>query len=235
MTALHPESPAPTGPLAPSGEGPWRLPRGRHGLSREIVARSQRERLITAMVRVTAARGYPSASVADVLEASGVGRASFYELFGGKEDCFLAAHRMLVDDLYEQMKAAQEKPGSWPEGVRHAIATLLEWFAADPDVARVTLVEVAGIGPGARRLFGEDLGRFNSLFEGSDGFSGAEKDFPNLAGIAVSMIFVRIFEEVVLGHAAELPSLLPQLTYAALLPFLGEEAARAEAAKAEAG
>jgi AcrR family transcriptional regulator len=224
-----------TGPLASSGEGPWRLPRGRHGLSREIVARSQRERLIAAMVRVTAAKGYPAASVADVLEASGVGRASFYELFDGKEGCFLAAHRMLVDDLYAQMSAAQERPGAWPESVRHAIAALLEWFAADPDVARVTLVEAAGIGPGARRLFGEDLERFNSLLDEGAEFSGSRADFPNLAGIATSTIFVRIFEEVVLGQAAKLPSLLPQLTYAALLPFLGDEAARAEAAKAEAG
>ena len=55
----------------------WQLPRGRHGLPRELVARSQRERLLAAVVRVTATKGYESTSVADVLEEAGVGRESF--------------------------------------------------------------------------------------------------------------------------------------------------------------
>ena len=69
----------------------WRLPRGRHGLPRELVARSQRERLLAAVVRVAAAKGYESTSVADILEEAGVGRESFYELFEDKKDCLLAA------------------------------------------------------------------------------------------------------------------------------------------------
>ena len=36
---------------------PWRLPRGRHGIPRELVQRSQRERLLAAMVRVAAEKG----------------------------------------------------------------------------------------------------------------------------------------------------------------------------------
>lgn len=45
----------------------WRLPRGRHGLPRELVERSQRERLLAAVVRVSAAKGYETTSVADIL------------------------------------------------------------------------------------------------------------------------------------------------------------------------
>ncbi len=58
-----------------------RLPRGRHGLSRADVARSQRERLVAATAQVTAERGYEATTVADILTASGVGRESFYEIF----------------------------------------------------------------------------------------------------------------------------------------------------------
>ena len=35
----------------------WRLPRGRHGLPRELVERSQRERQLAALVKVTAQKG----------------------------------------------------------------------------------------------------------------------------------------------------------------------------------
>ena len=92
----------------------WRLPRGRHGLPRELVTRSQRERLLAAVVRVAAANGYESTSVADILEEAGVGRESFYELFEDKRDCLLAARGILV------------APGAFygPAGSRHVRVAL---------------------------------------------------------------------------------------------------------------
>ena len=84
----------------------WRLPRGRHGLPRELVERSQRERLLAAVVRVTAAKGFEQTTVADILGEAGVGRESFYELFDDKLDCMLAAHKLLVDSLAEQTRNA---------------------------------------------------------------------------------------------------------------------------------
>jgi AcrR family transcriptional regulator len=236
MPKSRSKSDAPAAPeVSPPPDRPWQLPRGRHGLSRETVARSQRERLIAAMVRVTAAKGYASTSVADVLEMSGVGRATFYELFEDKEDCFLAAHGVLTDDLFAQTTAAYEQPGPWPERVRKGIAALLDWLADDPDIARVTLLEIATIGPGVQKLFGQELTRFSALLEEGTQFSESPGGPPNLASIAGSAIFVHVYEEVVGDRAARLPLLLPQLTYQALLPFLGEEEARAEERKARAG
>src|SRR5947199_1994729 len=84
----------------------WRLPRGRHGLPRELVERSQRERLLAAVVKVTVAKGYEATTVGDILAEAGVGRESFYELFEDKLDCLLAAHKILVDDLEQQVREA---------------------------------------------------------------------------------------------------------------------------------
>ena len=61
-----------------------RLPRGRHSLSREEVARSQRDRLVRAMADVMAEKGYARTSVADIVRGAGVSRESFYERFGSK-------------------------------------------------------------------------------------------------------------------------------------------------------
>jgi AcrR family transcriptional regulator len=207
---------------------PWRLPRGRHGLSRETVVRSQRERLIAAMVRVVAARGYESTSVADVLEASGVGRATFYELFNDREDCFLVAHQVLTDDLFAHTLGAFRRPGPWPQRIREALGALLEWLASDPDIARVTLLEIASIGPAARQRFGEGLDNFVSLLDEGRVADGSGDGLPNISGIAAGTIFARIYGEVVLGRTAELRQLHPILTYEVLLPFVGVEAAREE-------
>jgi AcrR family transcriptional regulator len=206
----------------------WRLPRGRHGLPRELVERSQRERLLAAVVRVTVAKGYESTIVSDILGEAGVGRESFYELFDDKLDCMLAAHRILVDDLEERVRAAYAEAGSWPERTRKALSVTLDWFAADPEAARFILVETSTVGPAFREIFQTEYARFTKLLDDSLGEDGPDPELSRATGLAVGAILARIYEEVVLGRAAELPRLLPDLTYDLLVPFVGEEVARTE-------
>lgn len=210
----------------------WRLPRGRHGLPRELVVRSQRERLLAAVVRVTAAKGYESLSVADILAEAGVGRESFYDLFEDKRDCVLAAHTVLIEHLEATVRAIYDEPGPWPDRVRRSIASMLDWFAADPPAARVTIVELAAIGPEARERFQEVFVRFSRILEeGREGFA-PDPERPHAAELAIGVGLARVYEEVVCDRTAELPKLLPELTYEVLVPFLGEDSARAEERRA---
>jgi len=208
----------------------WRLPRGRHGLPREMVVRSQRERLLAAVVRVAAEKGYEATSVADILEEAGVGRESFYELFDDKRDCILAAHAVLVDHLEATVRAVYEEPGPWSGRVRKSVAATLEWFAADPAAARVTVVELAAVGPVSRERFQADFQRFTRLLE--EGRDDPGPGRPQASELAIGAGIAKLYEEVICGRTAELPSLLPELIYELLVPFVGEEAARAEQLRA---
>lgn len=210
----------------------WRLPRGRHGLPRELVVRSQRERLLAAVVRVTASKGYEATSVADILDEAGVGRESFYELFDDKRDCILAAHAVLVDHLEATIRAAYDEPGPWVDRVRGSLAAMLGWFAADPAAARVTVVELAAIGAVSRERFQKDFVRFTRLLEEGRDETEPGPARPHASELAIGAGFARVYEEVVSGRAAELPKLLPELTYELLVPFIGEEAAKAEQRRA---
>ncbi|HET9198618.1 MAG TPA: TetR/AcrR family transcriptional regulator [Solirubrobacterales bacterium] len=210
----------------------WRLPRGRHGLPRELVERSQRERLLAAVVRVTAANGYESTTVGDVLGEAGVGRESFYELFEDKLDCMLAAHKILADDLEKRVRAVYLEEGPWPQRVRRSLAATLEWFAADPEAARFFLVELSTVGPAFRATFKAEYARFTELLDEGLGDDGPNPELTRATQMAVGAIMARIYEEAVLGRAAELPRLLPDLTYGFLVPFIGEEAARVERERA---
>lgn len=212
----------------------WRLPRGRHGLPREIVVRSQRERLLAAVVRVTAKRGYDSTTVADILDDAGVGRESFYELFADKRECMLAAQTILVDDLESKARAAYTEPGSWVERVGNALAAVLVWFSADPAIARFILIEMAGIGPASRVRFEADFTRFVKLMDDGLDDGALDPDLARASSLAVSATVARVYEEIVLDRTVELPSLLPELTYELLVPFLGEEAALVERRRAAA-
>lgn len=207
----------------------WRLPRGRHGLPRELVERSQRERLLAAVVRVTVAKGFESTTVADILGEAGVGRESFYELFNDKLDCMLAAHKLLLDRLEERVREVYVAEGPWPQRMRAGLAATLDWFASDPEVAHFTLVELGAVGPAFRPRFKAEFDRATRLLEEGMGEDGPEPELAQASALAVSAVLVRIYEEVVLGRAAELPRLLPVLCYELLVPFLGEEQARAAA------
>lgn len=211
----------------------WRLPRGRHGLPRELVERSQRERLLAAVVRATAVNGYESTTVGDILGEAGVGRESFYELFDDKLDCAIAAHKILLDDLEQQVREVYIGDAPWTERVREGLKAMLEWFAADPDIARFLLVETSTIGPAFRSIFHAEYARFTGLFDEGLDKSGPGPDLTQATRLGVGALIARIYEEVVLDRAADLPQLLPDLTYDFLVPFVGEEAARAERQRAE--
>jgi AcrR family transcriptional regulator len=227
--------PAEAGPSGSSGDlDPpenlhlWKLPRGRHGLPRELVARSQRERLLAAVVRVTAAKGYQASSVADILKEAGVGRETFYKHFNDKEDCFVAANDALIGNLEAQVRGAYEQPGAWPERVRRGLAETLQWFATNPEIARVMMIEMGTVGPIAGARFRETFRRFTALLDDGREFVEDPPELPNIASIAGGAVFSRVYEEVALGNTANLPSLLPQLTFELLLPYIGEEAAAGE-------
>lgn len=210
----------------------WRLPRGRHGLPRELVERSQRERLLAAVVRVTVANGYESTTVGDILGEAGVGRESFYELFDDKLDCMLAAHKILLDELEERLLAAYGEEGPWQERVRKGLATTLEWFAADPTAARFTMVEAITVGPAFRQVFQTEYARFTKLLDDAIGADRPSPELPRATDLAIGAVLARIYEEILLSRAAELPRLLPDLTYELLVPFVGEAEARAEQQRA---
>jgi AcrR family transcriptional regulator len=158
------------GPRPAAGDPPsnlhlWKLPRGRHGLPREVVLQSQRERLLAAVVRVTATKGYQASSVADILKEAGVGRETFYKHFKDKEDCFVTANDALVADLENVVKEAYGEPGSWPQRVRRGLSSTLEWFAVSPEIARVMMIEMGTVGPIASSRFRETFRRCSTTAE----------------------------------------------------------------------
>ncbi|MEW6777350.1 MAG: TetR/AcrR family transcriptional regulator [Bdellovibrionota bacterium] len=135
------------------------LPRGPHDLTREEVERSQRGRLLQAMVEVVAEKGYANTAVADVLEQAGVSRATFYALFKDKDDCFRAAFETAAAQVAQFMAAGMKHAAAAAQGSpkdRHPLVLLeklltvyLETLASQPALARTFLVEVFAAGPKA--------------------------------------------------------------------------------------
>src|SRR5215203_4585732 len=128
---------------------PRRLPRGTHGLDRDVVEASQRTRLLEAVGRAVAERGYAAATIDDVVRRAGVSKKTFYEHFADKQDCFLAAYESASEELLERVREAHATEDDWRERTRAGVRAYLRWLAGDPALARVFLIEVAAAGPRA--------------------------------------------------------------------------------------
>ena len=116
---------------------------------------SQRARMLDAVTRAVAEKGYSRVTVGDVVSVAGVSRRTFYEQFKDKEDCFLAAYATGTEALIGDMVEASLSVGDdadWREVLEAAIETYVGTLAADPEFARTFLVDVLGAGPAAVEL-----------------------------------------------------------------------------------
>jgi AcrR family transcriptional regulator len=195
----------------------------------EVVARSQRERLLEAAVRVVAAKGYGAMTVGDLTREAGVSRTTFYELFEEKEACFLAAYDGAVETLVRRVLRAYEAEQAWPERAAAGLAALLEALAEEPALARLSLVDIGNAGPAAQRRYRAAIQRLTPLFEEGRDFAPGGRNLPaNTSRMAIGGVTGLISDELVTDQAEQLPALLSDVLFATLVPYIGPDAAARE-------
>jgi AcrR family transcriptional regulator len=161
----------------PTDLGP--LPGGHHGLSREQIADSQRERLLAAIVQEAAGRGYRATTITEMVKRASVSTRDFYELFDGKEDCFLAAFDVVRDHVEDVITNAAAAEDDWPRQVIAALRAALAFFAAEPDLARFCLVESVSATPKIAVRFREAvLDCVPALARGRDELAAGDPPLP---------------------------------------------------------
>jgi AcrR family transcriptional regulator len=208
---------------APVGElGP--LPGGHHGLSRAQIAESQRERLLAAIAQEVATNGYRATKITEVAKLAAVSTRDFYGLFASKEECFLAAFEAVRDHLESLVTAAAAAEPDWPDKVIAALRTALDFFAAEPVLARICLVETISATPAIAIRFREsvlactgDLARGRAELDDPDDLPPSTED--SLVGGVVTLAT----RKIVAGEAERLPELLPDMVEFTLSPYLGAE------------
>lgn len=198
---------------------------GKHGLTPEQVASSQRERALAAMRDLVAAHGYRGVAVAAVLRHAGVSRKTFYELYSGKEECFVAVYEREMERLLTPVLRAFDGSEPWVDRLRTALGVLLGGLADDPSAARICFVEVLSAGPLALERRARALAALDPLFAPPDG--GGERG-PDGAATpparsftagAVGSLAEVLHREIAAGRVDELPALRAELTDTLTRPF----------------
>jgi AcrR family transcriptional regulator len=183
------------------------LPPGRHGLSREQVARSQRERILRSIAEAVSEFGYVMTPVAEVIRRAGVSRETFYEHFDNKQQCFLAAYDASADTLLEAAKeAARSAPfDDVAERLERLLARYLAVLAKEPAMARTFLVEVYAAGPAALARRVEVQARFTEMLAAMVGARDDHQRFACEALVAATSALVT--QRLCAGRSTELGSL----------------------------
>ena len=213
----------------PASRRPDQLPAGRHGLDRDFVVENQLERIRAGVMETSATMGYAKASVEDIVKAAGVSRRTFYDHFPNKDAAFLAAYDSVTERLLTELSTAYAGAESFAEGVQDCLEAFLSFVAAEPLSAQMCIVEVLAAGPAALERRNQTMGAIAHMFDtGAKREKGILKAPPLVSETVVGGIYEVVYARVLRKEFDELPDLLPDFAYSALLPYVGAEKAQAE-------
>lgn len=206
-----------------------RLPRGRHGLSPEFVARNQRERLIAGLIQALYEVGYQRTTVSLIGQRAAVSKSDFYKHFESKDDCFIAAYDEAVARIRGRVaEACGEASGeAWPLRVRAAIDALLKLLAAEPALASIVLVEGLRAGRGVYDRYQEAIESFVACLRNDAPDAPGAAEVPEATDEAVvGGVASMLGRRVLAGEAEQLGQLFPEILAFVLSAYLGVEEAR---------
>jgi AcrR family transcriptional regulator len=147
--------------------------------SRKDRKATQRERLLDGMLVAAVRKGHAGASIAQVIAHAGVSRPTFYEHFTDKDECFLATHREISEQLYEHVsESIRAEP---PErAVQAGVRALILGAEARPDRARFLVNETLAGGPRVLDQHDRSIERIEQIIEQARAEASPKASTPDL-------------------------------------------------------
>jgi AcrR family transcriptional regulator len=197
----------------------------------ERVLGIQRSRILAAMVEECAERGAANVSVTHVVSRAGVSRRTFYEVFPDREQCFLGAFDEGIARAMSYVLDDYDATVGWVERIRAALAGLLAFLDAEPDIGRLLIVGSLGAGAEALERRRRVLAHVTAVVEEGRKVRKAGEELPDLTGEGVvggvlSVLHTRLSDP----SAGPLIDLAGPLMSMIVLPYVGPAAARRELA-----
>ncbi len=218
---------ASTAPQAGSRRADGKLPTGRHGLSPEEVKASQKQRLMDAMAELCASKGYHATTIAELVTRAGVSRATYYEIFDDKEDCFVATMREGARHLAAGVAPALGDDNTeWDARVEAVVDRLLHFLAEDPTYSIAAMVEALAGGEESYEIYVGGTNMIMELLRLGRQYLPEGVELPDATErIVVGGGEWLIAGEMIAGRVDRIPDLIADYIYIATLPYLGQEEA----------
>lgn len=187
----------------------------------------RQQRILQGMLQAVGTNGYERTTVEDAISAAGVYRQVFYDSFRDKEDCYLQA--LDAGSAWVELAMREEAAGemTWRRQLRGALTGLLRFLDERPEIGRALLVEVHAAGPPALQKRTEAMERAAAAVD----LAREENDdgAPAISAEAVVAGILAVLHTRLSAHRTDgYISLLPELTYLAVLPYFGADVAATE-------
>jgi AcrR family transcriptional regulator len=192
-------------------------------MSRESMALHQRSRVCAVAIETFARYGYKATTIDRIIADSRIGVGKFYELFEGKEDCFLACFDRVLAETRQEL-ALIPAPLDWPERVGLGLNRLAGLAAARPSEARIVLVEAPTGGPQALHRWESMLEEVALFLRYGRSFRNGGPRLPETHELAIAGGLAWLFQQRLTGAAPiDDAGLLSEAVEFALEPYLPAE------------
>lgn len=188
-------------------------------------------RIERALVELCIERTYANLTLPMVLERAEVDRATFERWYEDLEDCFCRIYARMRDEYLVRVATAFAEPGTWREHMRRSAYHTLDFLREDPVRARISFVEVLYAGDRAKLIRDEAMQALFALIDQGRNEPTAPAVLSRFTAEAIgSAIYQRIQTAIENDELEQFEPGMREMMYLAVLPYLGEEAAREELA-----
>ena len=195
----------------------------------DLLAVSDRDRILQAMAECCAEHGYRATTVDAVVERAGVEREGFETLFADKEDCALAALNKILSEAVARVSTAEAPSRSTTEKQAKEIQAILQLLAGRASFARLGCIEARQLGSSRMRNSYEAAARVLALMVERTATGAPMRPSGVSARAALGGPEALVRRELAVGGASNLPKLLPDFVYGVLVPFVGQQEALRQA------
>jgi AcrR family transcriptional regulator len=193
------------------------------------IAEIQRSRLLAGAVRAVEELGYTHTTVAHITARARVSRRTFYELFANRDECLAAVLEDFAQRTRQEIAKLDLGGRAWCEQVRGGVETILAAFDAEPQLARVCVVQAQRAGAVVHDYREELVAQMVAIVdegrrENTRGAQLSPLTAEGLVGAALAIVHARLLRR----EREPLTVLRGELMALIVLPYLGAAAARRE-------
>jgi AcrR family transcriptional regulator len=183
----------------------------------------RRARVLGSVVHLTLDSGYASLTDPQIAQFAGMSTEAFHKQFANKEECFLTVLDEFVKEALDAVRPSLEGAGSWPEGVYRGIAAFVDYLVAHQALLRIAFIDLFEVGPGMIGRLTRSVGDFTKLLteSGPPPLRGPQVAQEAIAGAVWGIIGTYVASD----RLDRLPSLIDQLAFTILAPYVGPRGA----------
>ena len=202
---------------------PPALSSGRPKRSARAISENQRLRIMFATASVVQARGYMSASVAEITRVAGVDARVFYRLFKDKQEAFTAIRELGFQRTMAVTAGAFFAAEEWPQRIWEAARALTQALGQNPSLSHASMIDGHVGAPETVERFEELVAGFTIFLQEGYQFVGTQ-DGRGPSALALEAVAAINFEALYSQARSNSPAmagLLAHLSYICLVPFVG--------------